>query len=178
MNFDQTTLSPLCPEDFEAFRAIYSHPRISELIELQLSGKEIRDNFDLALAEKERANPKQLINSIRLGEGTEIVGIIGFSWDKRGAHSGELGIVLMPGKTRKGTAKTAMNSFIETLFARHGVTLIHSKHNVANKAAFFVAKSVGFEFEVRNDLLDIERAIRYGKISLSRWRDLQRIASE
>jgi len=175
VNFDQMTLSPLDSTDLDAFLAIYSHPKISNLIELQLDREAIRNNFELALSEKNSVSPKQLINSIRLSEESEIVGMIGFIWDRPGGQSGELGIVLMPGKTFKGTANVAMKRFIETLFTRYAVTLIHSRHNVTNKAAFFVAKSVGFEFEIRRDPLDAEKTYRYGEISLSRWQSVHPI---
>jgi RimJ/RimL family protein N-acetyltransferase len=92
---ERISLEPLCEDDFEFYKKIYSDPDLMEYVCPVLSEESLKKSFDTTI-KKQAMKPRVLISLIITDRiKNEKIGIVGLKWNQVNSKSAELGLIIL-----------------------------------------------------------------------------------
>ncbi|TQV84512.1 GNAT family N-acetyltransferase [Aliikangiella coralliicola] len=133
-------LKPVEESDEQLYMSLFQCSRTMKHVRF-LSLTEISSNFNYIVN-----NSRELYFSIYREDLGKKLGLIGVSLDKKNEKSGELGVLLLPKVSPKGTAKIAMITLITHLFDSTDIDEVRYTVALDNKAAIRSCRSIYVDF--------------------------------
>ena len=157
----ELVLLPIEENDEQLYMSLFRCSRTMIHV-LALSDSEISRNFSYVIK-----NSRELYYSIFLKSKRKKIGLIGVTVDKNNICSSELGVLLLPKISPKGTAKLAMITLINFLFKNTKIDEIKYIVALKNRAAIRSCRTINVDFT--ESKVDADPQVGY--IRKNTWRE-------
>jgi|GEM_PF-2584780 len=162
-DINDLSLEPVNSFDESLYLSIFNCKRTMMHVK-PLTHAQILSNFKYILQ-----SPTEIYFSIKLNVTKQKVGVLGVSVDKKDYRKAELGVLLLPKVSPKGTSKFSMIKFINWLFQNTELEKIKYVIALKNKAAIRSCKTINVDFSCSNLTDDPQ----IGYIRKTEWVDKQ-----
>ncbi len=140
---DRIYLKPLCENDFEFYKEIYSDPDLMEYVEDIANESELKKSFQTSL--KNIVKLKSKIMIIKAKQTDEVIGITSLYWNQEHANDTEIGTIIQKQHQRCNYAEEAMYLLMKKAFQAWEVIHIYGYCNINNVGVGSLTQEMGLQ---------------------------------
>ena len=135
-------LRPLCEDDFEFYKEIYSDSDLMKYVEDIVDENELKKSFETSIRNISKLKSKILI--IKATQTDEVIGVTSLYWNQENENDAEIGTIIHKQYQRNNYAEEAMYLLMQNAFKTWKVEDIYGYCNIENTGVSFLTQKMGF----------------------------------
>lgn len=142
---DLLSLTPLCKDDWQLYKDIYTDPVLWELVGEPLTEKSAQQFFNQSVEQFSKDDPTYLFYVINNRINNNKIGIVGIIWNQAEKTGIEMGVMISKTALSQGYAIKALKLLINHAFQHLNIKTMVAFCNDNNYAANRVSKALGYQ---------------------------------
>ncbi len=153
---ERLILRPLTPADYTLYASLYGDDNILRYIAPAIAGDKLQNSFNAAVKFSQQNPCKRSFLVVELKQSLNAAGILGITVTQS-TQQIEVGVIFKPEFQKQHLAYEALQVLITFLCNQYLSYNIIAKVNLQNRAAVLLAKRLGFGYNQRSGLFELDQ---------------------